>query len=613
MSPIIRKLIFMLIPLAWVICPGHAAAKSYSVPDILVQVKARPDGAMLVEEQITYHFNGSFSFAYRDIPLKRGESVSDVAVSEAGRFFTDTTDKQAGTFSITKSGDTVRITWYFRAEDEARTFKLEYRVSGVIQRYSDIAVLYFKFIGDDWDRPIGNVAIRVYAPQGALISNVRAWAHGPLHGTVDIQASGVVHLDVRPLSAGTFWEGRIVYPSALFQEMPEQNAAMRATIEEEERRWVEEANRRREAHQTYLEEQNLRWKRQQALAGRWGPVGWVLGLAGLAMWFVLYRRHGKPHDVKSRAAPGEIPSDHPPAIVSYLMFSKNVGASAIVATLLDLANRGYVEIEETTYEKKSWLKGLRKETDYRFFTGQKPISELTAYEKDLLDFLLNEAGTGSEFTLSGVKKTAAKSRSKFRKWFMEWIQQVKEHGKTFGFYEPVAVGWVVLNVFVGIAILAGGIVLSVVTDTAAGVPVIAMGGIQALLSLALRRHTAEGRRLAIAWRAFRSHLTSTSKALGPVSLSSGDWNRYLAAAILFGVHKKLLPRIEMVDQGGHAVWPVWYHGALGSHSGDFSALADGFTSMVGTMSSTMSSASGTGGGASGGGGGGSGGGGGGAG
>ncbi len=607
-----RKLIFMLIPLAWVLCAGHAAAKSYSVPDIHVEIEARPDGELLVEEQITYNFSGSFSFAYRDIPLKGGESVSDVVMSEAGRRFTDTTSKQPGTFSTTKSGDNVRVTWYFGAKNETRTFKLEYRVSGVIQRYSDVAVLYFKFIGDDWDRQIGNVSVRVNAPQGASVSDVRAWAHGPLHGTVDIQAGGVVHFDVRPLPAGTFWEGRIIYPSAIFPEVPGQDMAMRARIFEEERQWAEEANRTRELRQRYLEEQNVNWERQQALADRWGPVGWVLGLAGLAMWFMLFRSHGKPYDVKSRAVPGDIPSDHAPAIVSYLVFNRNVGATAIVATLLDLANRGYLEIEETTEEKKRWFGGTKKETDYRFFTGQKSISELEAYEKDLLDFLLNRAGTGSEFTLSGVKKTASKNRSKFRKWFMKWIEQVKEHGKTFGFFEPIAVGPVVLNVLVGTAILSGGIVLSLVTDTAAGVPAIVMGVTQALLSLTLRRHTADGRRLALAWRDFRSHLKATSKARGPVSLSSGDWSRYLAVAILFGLHKKLLPRIQMVDEGGQAVWPLWYHAALGSSSGDLSSLADGFSSMVTTMSTTMSSASGTGGGASGGGGGGSGGGGGGA-
>jgi uncharacterized membrane protein len=607
-----RKLIFMLIPLAWALCSGHAAAKSYSVSDFDIRVEARSDGTLIVEEQITYHFSGSFSYSYRDIPLKRGELISDVVISEEDLSYTNASGKQPGTYSTTKSGNNTRVTWHFGAKNEARTFKLAYRLSGVIQRYSDVAVLYFKFIGDDWDRPIGNVTVRVYAPRGASVENVRAWAHGPLHGTVDIQAGGVVHLNVQPLPARTFWEGRILFPSEIFGEMPAQDMAMRARIFDEERQWVEEANRRREAQQRYHEEQILKREQQKDLAGRFGPVAWVVGLAGLAMWFVLFRRHGKPHKVKSRAVPGDIPSDHPPAIVSYLMFHKSVGASAIVATLLDLANRGYVEIEETTYEKKSWLGGSKTEKDYRFSAGQERISELEIFEKDLLDFLLNEAGTGTEFTLSGVKKTASKSRRKFRKWFMEWIKQVKEHGKSFNFYESIAVGPVVLNVFAGIVIFAGGLVFSAATNTAAGVPAIVMGFAQALLSIALRRRTMEGRRLALAWRDFRSHLKSISKALGPVRLSSDDWSRYLAAAILFGMHKKLLPRIEMVDGAGHAVWPVWYHGAFGASAGDFSALADGFSSMVTTMSSTMSSASGTGGGASGGGGGGSGGGGGGA-
>lgn len=607
-----RKLIFILIPLALILSSGTAAAKSYRVPDIQVRADAKSNGEMLVEERITYDFSGSFSYAYRDIPLKPGESVSHIIVNEANRPFIEATNEQPGTFSRTASDGGMRVTWYFRAQDEVRTFTVEYKLSGVIQRYEDVAVLYFKFIGGDWDRPIGNVAVSVYAPRGASNSNVRAWAHGPLNGTVDIEADGVVHLDVRPLPARTFWEGRILYPSALFQEMPRQEESMRERIFEEERGWVEEANSRRAAHERNLVERAARRERQRKLAGRMGPIGWMLGLAGLAMWFALFRRHGKPHSVSPLAARGEFPSDHPPAIVSYLLSGKSVGPAAIVSTILDLANRGYLEIEEIAQDKKGWFGGVKKKTDYRFFTGRNPISELEEYEKDLLDFLLNEAGTGTEFTLSGVKKTASKNRRAFHKWFMEWIRRVKEHGASFGFYEPLAAGPIALNVLVGIIIFAGGIVLSVVTETLAGVPAMIMGALQALLSFALRRHTVEGRRLALEWRAFRSHLAGICRALGPVKLSSGDWSRYLAVAILFGMHKRLLPRIAIKDERGAAVWPVWYHGALGSAPGDISVLADGFSGMVSTMSSTLSSASGTGGGASGGGGGGSGGGGGGA-
>lgn len=99
--------------------------------------------------------------------------------------------------------------------------------------------------------------------------------------------------------------------------------------------------------------------------------------------------------------------------------------------------------------------------------------------------------------------------------------------------------------------------------------------------------------------------------MGPVSLSSGDWGRYLGAAIIFGMHDKLIPKLRLADGGG--VHPYWYHPILGSPGASnvdsLASLADGFNSMVSSMSSTMSSASGAGGGASSGGGGGSGGGG----
>lgn len=607
-----KKLVLVIVALAGVFCFGAAAAKSYRVPDMQIRIDAGQSGDMNVEERITYAFNGSFSFAFREIPLKPGESLSGVSVRDGNRVLTESAGGTPGTFSRTASNNTIRITWHFKASDETRTFTLRYTLSGVIRRYADAAVLYYKFVGEDWDRAIGNVTVRVYPPDGASVGDVRAWAHGPLNGRVDIKAGGAVQFDVRPLPARTFWEGRILYPPDLFPGIAPQAAAIRERIFEEERRWVEEANQRRKARQRYLEERAANRERRQEIAGRLGPVAWLAGLAGLVLWFTFYRRYGMHHSVTPHTARGEIPSQHPPAILSYLVHSKSVGPPAIVATLLDLAERGYLEIEETTVEKRGWFGKVRSETDYRFFAGQKPIAELLAFEKELLDFLFNRAGTGTEFTLAGVKKTAMKNRSAFRSWFRKWVREVKEYGKSFNFYEPVPVGAILINVFVGVAIMVGGIVLSVMTATPSGFPAIFMGMIQAFLSILLQRRTPEGRRLAVEWQMFRSHLKQISKSLGPVTLSSSDWSRYLAVAILFGMHKKLLPRIQMLDESGAAVWPIWYHGALGSTAGDFSAFADGFSGMVSTMSSTMSSASGTGGGASGGGGGGSGGGGGGA-
>jgi hypothetical protein len=41
------------------------------------------DGTVSVSERITFAFDGSFSGAYRDIPLRAGERITFVSVSEA--------------------------------------------------------------------------------------------------------------------------------------------------------------------------------------------------------------------------------------------------------------------------------------------------------------------------------------------------------------------------------------------------------------------------------------------------------------------------------------------------------------------------------------------------
>jgi uncharacterized membrane protein len=330
-------------------------------------------------------------------------------------------------------------------------------------------------------------------------------------------------------------------------------------------------------------------------------------MIGLTLWFLAFRRHGWPHSVRSHAARGEIPSDHRPAILSYLLY-RNVGGSAIVATLLDLADRGYFNIRETTREKRS-LFGQKTETDYRFERTDKLWKDMEPFELELAEFLITEVGDVSGFTMSGLKKTASKKRSKFLKWFRSWVKSVKAIGKTFDFYEPYDKGAMWVNGVVGAVVSGLGIFISIHSDSAVGVPAIIAGVLVLVLTLTLNRRTLEGRRLLLAWRDFKGHLKNVSKGLGPVTLHSQDWSRYLGAAVLFGLHKKLIPKLQLVDNNGSAMIPVWYYGAaLGSTDG-IGSLADGLTTMVNSVTTSVSSASGTGGGSSVGGGGGAGGGG----
>jgi uncharacterized membrane protein len=606
-------ILFLLVVGGGLTVVTEAPAKSYSVESMDIVATAGPDGSIRITEKITYDFSGRFSYAFRRIPIRQGMELHDVKVSEQGRDFALSGGESPGTYTIASTARERTITWYYSAADERRTFEFAYTATGVIDRYADIAEIYFKFVGEDWDRSIGRVSVRVRLPEQVDASNVRAWAHGPLHGTVRIMSGGEIEFQVAPLPARTFWEGRITCPESVFPGVAITRDGDRLNeILAEEARWANEANERREANRRRLEDARLKRESRAALAKKMFPVSILLAVVGLAFWFRFFNRYGRPHPVVSRTARGDMPSDHPPAVLSYLM-NRTVSAPAMVATLMDLANRGFLEIREVTVDKKSWFGGSKEEIDYRFDIVAKPLDDLEPFERDLLQFMLNEAGDAKGFSMSAFKKAASKNRSQFRKWFQEWIKTVSEHGKSFGFFEPYPVGAMVANAFCGAGIMAAGTVFMILSEPYAGIAALIGGLVQAVLTAFLSRRTPEGRRLMLGWKGFKKHLKSISRGLGPVTLESDDWSRYLGAAIVFGMHKKLIPKIQIAGEKGAAVYPVWFYaGATGSMAESMEGLSAGFSTMVDTMAASMSSASGAGGGASGGGGGGAGGGGGGA-
>jgi uncharacterized membrane protein len=601
---------FILVALSLV---GSAARadKDYRVESIRIEARAEPDGSVRITEFIAYRFEGGFSYAYRDIPLKPGEDLVEVGVRENGRAFAPAVGKRPQTYTVSREEGGARITWYYAARDEQRVFELDYKVTGVVRRYPDAAEIYYKFVGEGWDREIGRVDVEVRLPESVAGESIRAWAHGPLHGTVSILPSGVVAFNVAPLAPHTFWEGRILCESGAFPGLSLSGGAPRAgTVIGEETRWAVEANRAREERER-RREAALRERERRAARGReLMPVSVVLGLGALGVWLMFYLRHGRPHDVVAHQAPGNIPSDHPPAVVSYLMY-RTAGGPAVAATLLDLASRGHLEVHESVVDTKGPFGKTKRALDYRFEVVAKPASDLAPFEQTLLTFALTEAGDESGFSILSLRKAATKKTRAFHKFFLAWSKEVAAFAKPYRFFEPYPAGAMVANALCGVGILAAGIAMSVWTIPVAGVPAIAAGFIQAMLTVSLARQTPEGRRLRLAWKAFKRHLKSLSRSMGPMTLESREWGRYLAAAVVFGLHKRVIPVLRV--DGGDGGYPVWFYGALGSGGdGGLSGLAAGVSAMVDAVSTTASSAAGAGGGASGGGGGGSGGGGGGA-
>ena len=371
------------------------AQRRYTVETIRIDAVVQPNGLMEIHEAITYDFRGSYTFAFRDFPRSGNTQVQEIAVSEPGLDYRRSGSNVPGTFNVTQESSSTRVTWYYRADNERRTFNVDYMIDGGVHRYPDTAELYYKFVGQDWDRPIGSVHATVRFARPQTTENLRAWAHGPLNGLVRIDPGGTVEFDVSPLPARRFWEGRILFPSAAVPALAlTSNLARAEAVMNEERVWAEEANAQR-----------ARQAQRRRLAGWFLPISLGLVFVGLIFWVRAYQLHGRPHEVPMTTAPGEIPSDHPPAIVAYLLSRSSIGGPAVVATLLDLARRGYFEIHQTL-ETTRGFSGEKYKDDYLFQRTAKPVNQLESFERDLMEFLLHHSDSPDGFRMSTIKKVS---------------------------------------------------------------------------------------------------------------------------------------------------------------------------------------------------------------
>jgi Predicted membrane protein (DUF2207) N-terminal domain len=149
------------------------------LPQAVVHVQLAPDGSLLVREDITFSYAGSFSGAYRDIPVRDGENVALVQVSEAGRRYRPGGNTELGsfdaadTYGVEKSDDRVRVVWHYRANGGIRTFRIAYRFRGLAVAYDDVVDVNLKVWGDHWPVPVYDLRAEMVLPRPVALTGPR--------------------------------------------------------------------------------------------------------------------------------------------------------------------------------------------------------------------------------------------------------------------------------------------------------------------------------------------------------------------------------------------------------------------------------------------------------
>ncbi|NLZ28735.1 MAG: DUF2207 domain-containing protein [Firmicutes bacterium] len=416
------------------------------------------------------------------------------------------------------------------------------------------------------------------------------------------------------MPAKKFLEGRVTMPVQLFPEAP---AAMKtdrdalASILREEEGWAGKANRER------------LWARLQIGAS----IALVLIVLAALVW--LWFRYGKKHRTEFQGDYyRELPADYPPAVMSVLWNWGKVKSHDVTATLMDLARRGFIHIEQQMYEKKRLL-GTKDVVTYLLTLQnekyEKEKEGLQSHERKLVDYFFTTISKDNRtLYLYDIEKFSRKrSREFYYNFWVKWSDSLSSRGDQYKWFEgiPSNANWIPFAI--GAALFAISMALFTKEIFIPGGAFLVSAFLIALVPKTFKRRSQKASEDFSKWKAFRRFLLHFSEMQRHEIPSLVIWEHYLVYAISLEVAREVMKQLEIVfpnlQDSDYHFGQHWYYGAAAAGmidlGGNFEKIGHTLQRSIRTAERTVraaesrsSSGSGGGGGFSGGGGGGSGGG-----
>ena len=355
---------------------AFASDRDYEIKRVRINADVQKNGDVIVNQAVTYAFDGKFHGVYYDQDLKGIKGVEDIGAQIANddnpiNLPVENSGKN-DTLSIERGSDKVRMKIYHEMDGGSATFVYRYTIRELITNYRDTAELNWKVIGRGWEKPLSDVQITINLPSRP-VPDLKAYGHGDLSGETKVDRNrGRVVMTIEHNPARTFVETHLLFPTSVTPDcLNVKNIIYKEEAERKERELAKIANekRRKERFFSYL---------------AFGLVS-VLSLAIPVTALVGPGERTKK--LKNYVRSYEIPK-MPPEQAYVLDKGEQPNARTYTAHLMDLAGQKRVLI--TPVEKRDWKISKKQRKDFN--------------AGDLDEFLFEKVGDGQSYTMKQLKK-----------------------------------------------------------------------------------------------------------------------------------------------------------------------------------------------------------------
>ncbi|HTC62056.1 MAG TPA: DUF2207 domain-containing protein [Candidatus Saccharimonadales bacterium] len=502
-----------------------ASARELKIEKFSAEIFIQQDASLEVNETIDVNFIGVWHGLYRTIPVEyvtpQGFNYSLFVKLE------DATDDAGQPLKVESSRQGHYLKWKIYVDDATdvdRTIHLRYKVRNGLKFFEDHDELYWNVTGDEWDVPVHDASAQILLPPGVtgVRTNVFTGSFGSTaHGGEASTSGSTVEVSMdRPLS---FHEGLTV--AVAF-----------------DKGFVKEPG-------------------TGDLIGQFFESNWPLFLPILVFFimFWLWSTRGRDPRIGSVAVQYEPPDGLTPAEAGTLV-DEQAAMRDITATIVDLAVRGYIVIEE---KEKAGIAGMLLHTKDYTFHLKKGLAEwpgLKAHELALLGGIFSN-GALTDVDLSSLQNVFYRNLPTIKNNIFDELMQ---HGYFQHRPDYVRGGFITGAIVAGVLLFFMGSAMSQKMGMAPApffVAAIFSAGIIAGFGWFMPARTATGAKALAGVLGFEDFLTHVeSDHMSRVSQTPETFEKFLPFAMALGVEKKWVGAFQNI----YSQPPSWYQGNYSS-------------------------------------------------
>ncbi len=553
--------------------------KSYSLNKANIEMYILDNGSINVSEEITFNFDGDFTFAYRDIP-KGYWNISNISVYEGNNNIKT---------EILNESNNIRIKWYFNAYNESKTFTIKYNLTNAITKYQDISELNWKIWGSEWDHSLKEIFATIYLPSNVSDpKEVYTFGHPALKNSkIGMINNNKIILQAFNINANQFVELRLLFPNYLLTSNNYANIKNELGL------------------QKIIDEEK-----------NYGKINWLLffiiciiyGLSIFFIWFYLCKSEKVDfQDVYLR----DTPYNYSPGVASYVI-TMGFPTNSISAEVLNLCLKKKMQIEKIL-KKNLWGKD-----DYKFIIINSSNTNLSSSEKYIFDTIKTAANysyknyllfkkevkdnTPNEILLSEFKEYLKKNESgTTTNFYISWCECIREDAKKEGF-KINFLGVILIFILSMLFLIFNIFILKLYFF-------IILIFFMSLIFISIRPKLMKPNKILklhhLKWGALKKYLKDFSDFNNKEVMDIKLWEKYLVYAIPLDVAKKVQKDMKLVfaNYNGNIKSNIFVGFSITNIS-DFVNISNDFNTAFSSAMATSGSSGFSGGGGSGGGGGG---------